>query len=143
MEQTILRIRFSDPYSRQLLGRRVVSRPKNLLKMPSEMAFVLRVYIEPILLSRGTEKEHAIELQNLIQVLNLPSAGWHKYKSRRQALFGKTIRELHGMKTTNGHCMDVQIRQGSNEDDFILVGRLVSNSRLDTEDSYFSRDPVS
>jgi hypothetical protein len=132
MEQTTLRIRFSDPYSRQLLGRRVVSRPKNLLRMRSELAFVLRLYLEPILLSRGSEKEHLIELRNLVHVLNLPAAGWHRYKSRRQALFGKAIRELHGMKTTNGHRMDVQIRQGSNEDDFILVGRLVSNSRLDT-----------
>ena len=75
-EQTILRMCFSDPYTRQLLSRRVVSRPKNLLKMRSELAFVLRLYLEPILLSRGTQKQHSIELLNLIQLLNLPTAGW-------------------------------------------------------------------
>ena len=63
-------------YTRQLLGRRVVSRPKNLLRMRSELAFVLRLYLEPILLSRGTQKQHSIELLNLIQLLNLPTAGW-------------------------------------------------------------------
>ena len=39
------------------------------------------------------------------------TAGWHKYKSRRQAVFGKVIRELHGMKTTTGHHLDIQMRQ--------------------------------
>lgn len=131
MEQTILRIRFSDPYSRQLLARRVVSRPRELLKMRSELAFVLRLYLEPILLARRTGKEHSIGLVKLINVLNLPAAGWHKYKSRRRAIFGKAIRELHGMKTTSGHRIDIQIRQGMNARDFMLVGRLVSNSPLD------------
>jgi hypothetical protein len=135
MEQTILRICFSDPYTRQLLGRRVVSRPKNLLRMRSELAFVLRLYLEPILLSRGTQSQHSIELRNLIRLLNLPTAGWHKYKSRRQAVFGKAIRELHGMKTTSGHRLDIQIRQGTNTDDFMVVGRLVSNSSQDAQDS--------
>lgn len=124
-EQTVLRIRFSDPYSRQLLARRVVSRPKDLLKMRSELAFVLRLYLEPILLARGSGREHSIELQNLIKVLNLPAAGWHKYKSRRQAIFNKAVRELRGMKTTDGHRIDVLMRQGLNRADSMLVGRLV------------------
>jgi hypothetical protein len=32
------------------------------------------------------------------------------------------------MKTASGHRLDIQIRQGANPDDFMLVGRLVSNS---------------
>src|SRR6266849_4021122 len=125
MEQTTFRISFSDPYSRQLLARRVVSRPKDLLKMRSELAFVLRLYLEPILLGGGTGSKHSIELLNLIRVLNLPPAGWHKYKSRRHAIFGKAIVELGGMQKTEGDRIDVQIRQGTNEADFMLVGRLV------------------
>lgn len=136
MEQTILRIRFSDPYSRQLLARRVVSRPKDLLKMRSELAFVLRLYLEPILLGRGVGREHSIELLNLIRVLNLPAAGWHKYKSRRNAIFGKAIHELQGMKTTDGLSINIQIRQGSNQGDFMLVGRLVpGHAHLRDKDS--------
>jgi hypothetical protein len=73
-------------------------------------------------------KEHSIGLVNLIKVLNLPAAGWHKYKSRRRAIFGKAIRELHGRKTTSDHRLDIQIRQSTNADDFMLVGRLVPNS---------------
>lgn len=103
--------------------------------MRSELAFVLRLYLEVVLLSGGTQKQHSIELRNLIRLLNLPTAGWHKYKSRRQAVFGKAIRELHGMKTTSGHRLDIQIRQGANTDDFMLVGRLVSNSSQGAQDS--------
>lgn len=141
-EQTILRTRFSDPYSRQLLARRVVSRPRELLKMRSELAFVLRLYLEPILLSRRADKEHSIGLANLIKLLNLPVAGWHKYKSRRRAIFGKAIRELHGMKTTSGQRIDIQIRQGMNARDFMLVGRLLSNSLSDGENRQPSLGPA-
>ncbi len=41
---------FSDPYSRQLLGLRVVTRPKDMLKMRSKLAFLPRLYLEPILI---------------------------------------------------------------------------------------------
>ena len=124
-EHTVLMIRFSDPYSRQLLARRVVSRPKEMLKMRSEMAFLLRLYLEPILISRGVGGEHAIELQNLIQVLHLPAAGWHKYKSRRKTQFSKAMQELGGMKTTNGLSIDLKIDQGQNAKDFMLIAKLV------------------
>lgn len=80
----MLRVTFSDAYSRQLLARRVVSRPKEVLKMSSELAFALRLYLEPILIGCG--REHSIELLNLIKVLNLPVAGWHRFKSRRNAV---------------------------------------------------------
>ena len=124
-EHTVLFIRFSDPYSRQLLARRVVSRPKEMLTMRGEIAFLLRLYLEPILISRGVGGEHAIELQNLIQVLHLPAAGWHKYKSRRKTQFSKAMQELGGMTTTAGLAMDLQIEQGLNPKDFMLVARLI------------------
>ena len=128
LEQTTLRVRFSDPYSRQLLARRVVSRPKEMLMMRSEIAFLMRLYLEPILMSRGVGGEHSIELLNLIQVLKLPAAGWHKFKSRRQAIFNKGIQELHGMKTIDGNAISLQIEQGQNAKDFMLVARLLAVS---------------
>ena len=82
LEQTTFRVLFSDPYSRQLLARRVVTRPKEMLKMRSELAFLLRLYLEPILIGRGLGRQHSIELQNLgLGVLNLPVAAWHQFKS--------------------------------------------------------------
>jgi len=125
LDQTTFRVLFSDPYSRQLLARRVVTRPKDTLKMRSELAFLLRLYIEPILIGRGIGREHSIELLNLIRVLNLPAAGWHQFKSRRKAIFVKAIQELQGMVTTGGCGIDVQIQQGLNLRDFMLVATLI------------------
>jgi hypothetical protein len=68
-------LNFSDPFSRQLLTRQVVSRPKEMLNERSELAFVLRLYLEPILIGRGIGRDHSIELLNMIRVLNLPNAG--------------------------------------------------------------------
>jgi hypothetical protein len=128
LEQTTFRVLFSDPYSRQLLARRVVTRPKEMLKMRSELAFLLRLYLEPILIGRGVGREHSIELLNLIRVLNLPPAGWHQFKSRRKAIFAKAIQEFRSMKTVDGGEMDLGIQQGLNQRDFMLVARLVSKA---------------
>ena len=130
LEATTVRVRFSDPYSRQLLARRVVSRPKDMLTMRSELAFLMRLYLEPILMSRGVEGKHSIELLNLIEVLKLPAAGWHKFKSRRKTIFAKAVQELHGMKTNDGKSMDIQFDQGLNSKDFMLVARLRDTERL-------------
>jgi hypothetical protein len=126
LDQTTFRVCFSDPYSRQLLARRVVSRPKEMLKMRSELAFLLKLYVEPILMSRG---EHSIELLNLIRVLNLPPAGWHQFKSRRKAVFAKAVHELLGTQTADGSFIDVRIQQGLNPHDFVLVACLVLNEK--------------
>ena len=125
LEQTTFRVLFSDPYSRQLLARRVVTRPKEMLKMRSELAFLLRLYLEPIVIGRGVGREHSIELLNLIRVLNLPPAGWHQFKSRRRAIFAKALQELSDTKTVDGREMDVGIQQGLNQRDFMLVARLI------------------
>jgi hypothetical protein len=129
LEQTTFRISFSDPFSRQLLARRVVSRPKEMLKIRGELAFVLRLYLEPILIGRGIGgRDHSIELLNLIRILNLPNAGWHRFKSRRKAIFARAVEELSGMKTSDGHVMEVRLRQGLNPADSLLVGCLRQRS---------------
>ena len=85
-----------------------------MLKMRSELAFLLIFYLEPILMARGIGRGHSIELLRLIRVLNLPAAGWHQFKSRRNAIFQKAIHELRGMTTSDGSGIDVQVRQGLN-----------------------------
>jgi hypothetical protein len=124
LEQTMFRISFSDTFSRQLLARRVVSQPKEMLKLRSELAFVLRLYLEPILIGRGVGREHSIELLNLIRVLNLPNADWHRFKSRRKAIFARAVEELSGMETSDGRVIDLRIRQGLNGADLLIVGHL-------------------
>jgi hypothetical protein len=37
-----------------------------MLKMRIELRFLLRLYLEPILIGRGVEREHAIKLLHLI-----------------------------------------------------------------------------
>lgn len=125
MEKTTLFVRFSDPYSRQLLARRVVSRPKGMIKIRSELAFLLRLYLEPILMKRAIEGgEHRIELLNLIRVLNLPTAGWHNFKSRRRTMFEKSLNELMSVAATDGRKISLRIEQGQNQKDLMLVAQL-------------------
>jgi len=52
-------------------------------------------------------------------------AGWHRYRSRRKAVSSKAIQELQGLGTTAGRGIDVEIQQGLNQRDFILVARLL------------------
>jgi hypothetical protein len=123
-EATVVRVFFSDPFSRQLLARRAVKRPLGMLKMRDELSQLLHLYLEPILLSRGIEKEHSVELLHLIELLHLPPAKWHQFKSKRKAIFSKALRTLNQLTTADGHRFLVEIQQGLNPKDFILVAKL-------------------
>jgi hypothetical protein len=68
--------------------------------------------------------KHSIELLNLIDVLKLPEAGWHKFKSRRKAIFEKAVQELREMKTNDGKSINIEFAQGANSNDFMLVASL-------------------
>ena len=98
--ENIFRIKFSEPYSRQLMARNVVSRPLDILKIRSEIAFKLYQYIYPMVVQKKIGEEQSIELSNLIIALNLPFAGWHKYKSQRKNIFLKVIKEINGTPFT-------------------------------------------
>jgi hypothetical protein len=94
-----------------------------------------RAYKDPkgqllLRLTNACHQSHSIELLNLIRVLNLPSAGWHKFKSRRKAIFSKALHELKGITNADAGTIDLQIQQGLNGRDFMLVARLVSNEML-------------
>ncbi len=123
LSETIVKIKFSDTFSRQLLARRTVSRPRELLTHRSEIAFLLRLHLEPILISRNGES-YEIALIKLIESLNLPQAKWHRVKSKRKQQFEKAIRELNGRKTIDGKEISVRIDQGKNSNDFVLSAQL-------------------
>jgi hypothetical protein len=99
------------------------------LKNAGELAFLVRLSLEPILMGRGREREHSIELLNLIKILTPPRAGWHQFKSRRRAMLVKALQELQAMKTADGHGIGIEILQGLNQRDFMLAAHLVSNEK--------------
>ena len=45
-------------------------------------------------------------------------------------MFAKASRELRGMKSVKNRVIDIEIRQGLNERDLMLVARLVSDSEI-------------
>jgi len=124
--ETRCEIRFSPQYSRQLWTRRTVRRPLETLTIRSEIAVLLRQHIEPVLMSKGDSSEYFVELALLIKRLNLPKAIWHKHKGLRKQQFAKAIREIHDTKTVDGRTIQVQIDQGLNPKDYLLVARLVN-----------------
>ncbi len=119
--ETVLNIKFSTPLSVQLLDRHTVSRPKEMAYIHSELAFLIRLFIEPILIGLNGG-EYNKTLTDLIKELSLPSAAWHNDKSGRKNVFGKAIKELNAQKTVDGRPMIVSIEKGLY--DWMLTAKL-------------------
>ncbi len=124
VDRSTIEITFSHQYSYQLLSRRVVTRPKEITNIKSEMAFLLRLYIESIVYKKDNQESYKVGLSKLVEILNLPSASWHKYKSLRRQQFLKAIKEMNTMKTADGRKFRVEIEKSSGDDDFLLLARL-------------------
>jgi hypothetical protein len=119
--ETVLKVKFSTPLSVQLLERHTVSRPKELAHIHGELAFLIRLFIEPILIGLNG-MEYNKTLTDLIKELSLPAAGWHKHKSTRKLIFEKALKELNMQKTVDGRRMIVSIEKGLY--DWMLTARL-------------------
>lgn len=125
-----LRITFSEPYSRQLIDRNVVSRPLSMLQIRGDLAFKLAVEIFPVLKKRG---EFASELNPLIDKIGLKRTGWsamNGYKSLRLREFEKPVKELNGLNCGDGRVLCVWIAQQINPKDFCLEARFVKNDAV-------------
>jgi len=119
--ETVLKVKFSTPLSVQLLERHAVARPKELAHIHSELAFLIRLFIEPILISLdGTEYNKT--LADLIKELSLPTAGWHGHKGKRKQIFEKAVKELNAQKTADGRPIVVSIEKGLY--DWMLTAKL-------------------
>lgn len=114
------RIVFSEPYSRLLLTRRIVRRPKEMLETRGDIALKLFDYLFRIL---SVRPEHHIELLKLIKALKLPLAGWHTYRSQRKREFEKAIREINGRQISDNEVFEIVIDLGLNPKDFVLIAR--------------------
>jgi len=119
--ETVLKVKFSTPLSVQLWERHTVSRPKELAHIHGELAFLIRLFIEPILIGLNG-MEYNKTLTDLIKELSLPAAGWHKHKSTRKRIFEKALKELNAQKTVTGRPIIVSIEKGLY--DFMLTARL-------------------
>lgn len=109
--ETVLKVKFSTPLSVQLLERHAVSRPKELAHIHGELAFLIRLFIEPILIGLDGN-EYNKTLADLIKELSLPAAGWHGHKGKRKQIFEKAVKELNAQKTADGRPIKVSIEKG-------------------------------
>jgi hypothetical protein len=119
--ETILKVEFSTQLSSQLLSRRAVTRPKQLAHIRSELGFLVRLYLEPILFSLNGET-YTKSLSDLIKDLSLPAAPWHNYKSKRRQVFLKALKSMQNQKTTDGRGIILNIEEGLT--DYLLTARL-------------------
>lgn len=103
------RVTFSAAISYELLNRQAVIRPKHILQIKSELAALLWLYLEPNLRSRGVA---CINLSNLVKVLNLPEASWHKDKHHRKQQFEKAVKAINGKELADNRIMIVKIEKG-------------------------------
>lgn len=124
--EVIFRFVFSEAYSRQLLSRKVVSRPLDLLKIRGEIAFKIYQHIYPILMKKEKGEKHITSLSDLTEKLGLPKAGWHKFKSSRKRQFLKAISEINDKSTPDKNKFSVSIEEG--KDDFVLVARMIGEN---------------
>ena len=120
--ETILKVEFSTPLSAQLINRKVVSRPKEIVYIQSELWFLLRLYLEPRLLSLEDGAVYSKSLLGLIDELALPAAGWHKRRGARQQVFQKTLKSIKNKTTTDGRKIIVNIEKGLT--DWLLTAQL-------------------
>lgn len=121
--ESLFRFVFSESYSRQLLLRNVVSRPLDMLQIRGEIAFKLYQHLYPILIKKSDGKDYTVELRHLIELLGLPTAGWHKHKSVRKREFQKAVNEVNGKTVTDGREISVKIIDGLV--DYVLTAQLI------------------
>lgn len=121
--ETALKAEFSTPLSTQLLNRHAVSRAKELPQIQSELGFLLRLYLEPILLGMG-RPVFSKQIKDLIADLALPAAGWHKDKCERRRQFEKAIHSMKSQKTADGRDILLSVEKGLF--DWMLMARLAA-----------------
>ncbi|GHT42723.1 hypothetical protein AGMMS49921_08630 [Endomicrobiia bacterium] len=88
---SIIRVEFSQLYSKMLIQEQGVRRDKSICKISDPLAFFLMNYMESILIRHGCIN---IGLTKLIKRLDLQKASWHNFKSTRMRQFKKATDKL-------------------------------------------------
>ena len=103
------KVYFSSAVSWQLLQKHAVIRSKKIIQLHSELASLLWLYLEPNLRSHNRV---CINLSNLIKILQLPEASWHKHKGLRKQQFEKAIKEINGQRLADRRKIIAKIEKG-------------------------------
>lgn len=121
--ETLFEVMFSTTVSKQLDERKSISKSDGLLTIRNEIAWKLRLYLEPRLLSISDDV-YSINLENLIKELQLPQSSKHKYKSKRKNLFLKAVEEINNSKTADGRVIKLKMILNKDRSDYKLIALL-------------------
>lgn len=125
-KETVFHIEFSVPISVQLLHRHAVTKSKEMLTVNSELATLLQLYLEPIVISLDG-KEFSKGLKDIISDLQLPKTSWHQKSSHRKRTFEKIIKELNTYHVTDGRKLSITIQKGLF--DYMLIAKLIASEK--------------
>ena len=122
---TVIKVVFSETYSRQLLARRVITRSFDLVRTKGELAFLIHLFIEPILIKH---RHFQKTILSLIHDLQLPYAAWHNRAGARKQQFEKAVRELSNKRTGTGHLIRAWVRkEKTTGNDYVLEACLTDD----------------
>ncbi len=114
-------IRFSQFLTRMFIGRKTVTRSKELVLQKNEIALLVQEYIEARV--RENESDAAgfrVALSTLIQKLHLPFGKWHKLRSHRIKNFRRAVEEVNGSTTWEGDAFFASIDENVGGPDALL-----------------------
>jgi len=117
-QDTVYEIHFSTTLSWQLYNRHVLTRADNFITIKNDIAWKLKLYLEPRLLS--TDYYHR-NLKKLIKDLQLPNAKWHEKMYERKRYFLKSVKELNNSVLSNKHILKLKIILNKSKTDYKLV----------------------
>lgn len=96
-------VKFSQFLTRMFIGRKTVTRSKDLVLQRNEIALLVQEYIEARVRENESDKDgFRVALSTLIKRLHLPTAKWHAIRSHRSKNFKRAVEEVNGSTTWDG-----------------------------------------
>jgi len=117
-QDTVYEILFSTTLSWQLYNRHVLTRADNYITIRNDIAWKLKLFLEPKLISNNYYHRN---LTDLIKDLQLPKASWHKFKSDRKRPFTKAAKELNNTRLSNRYILKVKVILNERKTNYKLV----------------------
>jgi len=122
-QDTIYEIHFSTTLSWQMYNRHVLTRADNYITIKNDIAWKLKLYLEPRLLATAYYNRN---LKDLINDLQLPKANWHNRKGQRKFMFSKPTDELNNSKLSNSYILKLKLLLNERKTDYKLVATAVN-----------------
>lgn len=114
-------IKFSEFLSQMFIGRKTVTRSKELVLQKNEIALLVQEYIESRVRENDSDQDgFRVALATLINRLHLPKAKWHGVRSRRIKNFKRAVEEVNGSTTWEGDAFFASIDENVGGPDALL-----------------------